>query len=130
MNVDTDELIEIAEGPRGSVFLTRQVDRVFGNAEPNVRARILRYMNRFAELGQSELNAVNFKFEARLPVGASGTKIAIYAFKAWKTRVYGAVTEVGGKMAFIGTAIDTSKKQDKANQRLLRRAADKFGELN
>ncbi len=53
----------------------------------------------------------------------------IWTFKAPKWRLYGAILSVGGKRCFVGTRVDANKKQDKADQALLKATAKDIGEL-
>jgi hypothetical protein len=53
----------------------------------------------------------------------------VWTFKAWKWRLYGAIVQVPGKRCFVGVNVDPNKKQDKADQKLLRNTAQKIGEL-
>jgi hypothetical protein len=54
----------------------------------------------------------------------------LQAFKPRQLRAYGYVHEFGGRRTFFITGVDTSKKQDKANQTILNRAKEVAYELN
>lgn len=126
----TDKLEWVENGPKGAVALTPAVKSAFKRADARARGRIERYMKWFATLGQEELHSEAFKFEGRFPESpGSQKKVAIYAFKGWKVRIYGTVEEVNGIRTFVGTEIDVSKKQNKANRTLMLRAAIRVGEL-
>jgi hypothetical protein len=86
------------------------------------RTHLKRYFERFAALGPSSLNEEKFKFEDSYPDGRGG-QVSVFAFKPFKMRVYGGILGVAGKRCFVGVRVDLSKKQDKADQGLLRSAA-------
>ncbi len=113
------------------VALTKEVGKAFESADPKARARILRHMEHFASGGRNHLNREAFVFEGRFSGGIkSGQKFAVSAFKAWKVRVYGCVTNLGERTTFVGTEIDLKKKQNRANPAVLRRAAQKMGGID
>ncbi|HEU4583630.1 MAG TPA: hypothetical protein VFS67_35470 [Polyangiaceae bacterium] len=66
----------------------------------------------------------HFKYETREPVGGNPVReVSIYAFKEHQTRVYGSPVHLDDRETFICSEIDTAKKQPKANQAKLKRAA-------
>lgn len=128
--MDTDELVWVEIGQRYDVALTKGVAKSFKNAKAKARARITRNMEIYADKGSEGLPPEAFRHEGRFPMGGrKGGRCAIYAFKGWQTRIYGSTRSILDKPTFIGTEIDLKKKQDTADQALLRRAARKFGEL-
>lgn len=65
---------------------------------------------------EQSLPDTHFKFETR----ESG--IAIFAFKTFKVRIYGATCQQGGREVFVCTEL-AIKKKNKADPECLRRAA-------
>jgi hypothetical protein len=92
------------------------------------RTHLARYFERFCEIGPQSLGEEKFKREDSFPDGRGG-QVSVYAFKPFKWRLYGGILRVAGKRCFVGTRVDPSKKQDKANQQLLRNAANDIAEL-
>lgn len=128
--MDWSDLTWVESTRKYAVAMTPAVAAVFRGAGANQRARVLRYMKRYAEDGRKNLHDPVFKFQGRLSDGSgSSKKVAVYAFKAWKLRVYGVETSYDGKTVFVCTEIDITKKQDKADQNKLKRAATNFGVL-
>ncbi|GBE44286.1 hypothetical protein BMS3Bbin10_02377 [bacterium BMS3Bbin10] len=118
-----DETIDLCEGKRFRVVMTRAVAKEFKKAEAKERARCKKWMGFYAEDGDTNLDKQKFRFEARLPVGdKKGTRVAVYAFKAWQLRLYGSL--IGN--TFVVTEIDTSKKSDRADSKKLKSAAQKL----
>ena len=125
----------VQDGPYATVRLAPEVHaeytRLFESNDTLSRQRrthLSRYFQRFCELGPQSLNEEKFKFEDSFSDGY-GRQIPVYAFKPFKWRLYGGILTVGGKRCFVGVRIDPSKKQDKANQGLLRSAAEDIARL-
>jgi hypothetical protein len=70
----------------------------------------------------------HLKYESRQSDG-QGNQVAIFAFRALQARVYGAKLEVDGQEVFVCSEIDPAKKQQRADQAKLGRAAVKFGQI-
>jgi len=89
-----------------------------------------RYFGEFCEHREfyRRLNSEQFKREDGLKDGFGGL-VAVWAFKAWKWRLYGSILPVHGKSCFVGTRVDASKKRNKANQAILRATARDIGSL-
>lgn len=94
------------------------------------RTHLDRYFRAFCEHDDfyKRLNPEQFKREATLKDGRDG-EVGIWAFKAPKMRIYGAILQVGGKRCFVGTRVDADKKQDKADHALLSATAKDIGAL-
>lgn len=119
----------VEEGPYAAVRISPdaygEYEKLFAsddNLSKKRRVHLKRYFDRFCQLGPKSLNEEKFKFEDNLPDG-TGKHVSIYAFKPFKWRLYGGILTVAGKRTFVGVRVDPSKKQDKANQTLLRSAA-------
>lgn len=116
------------DGDHCSVWMTPKVRKAFGKAEARFRARCEKLMKRFAARGPEVLIETQFKFQERLTTGGQkGAKVAIYAFKAYQLRVYGGY--VPGKVEFVCTEIEVTKKQDEADRKVLERSARHLGEF-
>lgn len=85
--------------------------------------RIERYFLRFAEKGPTAFTEEMYKQVKRVKA-RGGNEPMICEFKAYQFRLYGVVREYQGKRSFLGTACDPAKKNNKADQAILRRAAD------
>lgn len=119
-----NDLIEVSVGKSFSVYMTRGVAKRFDKVAAKDRARCRAWMQRFADDGYENLDNTKLKNEGQFSTGdRSGTKVTVWAFKAWQLRVYGGV--VRGSL-FVCTEIDDSKKQDAANRDLLKSAAQKL----
>jgi hypothetical protein len=93
------------------------------------RTHLARYFAEFCEHSdvRSRLNPKQFKREGTFKDGHR--EFSIWTFKAPKWRLYGAILQVAGKRCFVGTRVDPDKKQDKADQTLLRLTAKDIGGL-
>jgi len=125
------DLVPIKDGPKGAVKLTTDVADAFEGVDARGRARILRTMSYFCDIGSTKLQKEVYRFEERINVGSGNRRkrIPIYAFKGSQVRIYGSVRSINKKRTFVGTEIDASKKQNKANRALLKKAAEKFEAL-
>jgi hypothetical protein len=127
----------VCDGPEGCIRLSGEAlteFRAIQNGQDKItvqrRRHIERYMRAFCENAQhwKMLSDEKFKKEDDFPDGRGGT-VAVFAFKAWQWRLYGAVMAVGNKKTFVGVRADTEKKQTKSDQALMARAAKDIGQL-
>lgn len=88
-----------------------------------------RYFLEFCQSKLARLNDKQFKKEETFST-ASGKRVAVYAFKVWKWRLYGALLHIEGVKAFVGVRVDADKKQDKADRALMSAAAQFISELD
>jgi hypothetical protein len=86
--------------------------------------QIGRYFSRFADSGPKSLGDKMFKSLGKFRDGA-GNEPQIWEFKAYQFRIYGIIAEYRRKRAFLGTECDPSKKREKADQRILKSAAER-----
>jgi hypothetical protein len=100
-----------------------------GNDDISVRRRthLQRYFAEYCDQKVYRLGDQKFKREGKFPDG-NGTNAAIHTFKAWQFRLYGLEMTVAGKRTFVGVEYDY-KKQNKADQNLLKEAAKAIGRL-
>lgn len=72
-------------------------------------------------------NTEQFTFEGRFPDGTpNGSRVAIYAVKAYQLRIYGGFRIVEGEESFVCIE-SVIKKANKADQKQLKRVAKKLG---
>jgi hypothetical protein len=93
-------------------------------------AHLKRYFREFCDHREfyKRLNSEQFKREDTLKDGRGGV-VPVWTFKAWKWRLYGSIIAINGKPCFVGMRVDASKKQNKANQKLLKATAKDIGSL-
>lgn len=77
-------------------------------------------MKAYCESGPQNIPPQRFKFEMQHE--QSGKMTRIEAFKARHVRIYGACGSLGGRPVFLVTGVDTSKKDDAADQKILKAA--------
>ena len=119
-----EELEFVCEGRSYRVSMTKPVAKAYRKIDADRRARLMRWMKRYAEDGFEFLDPEKFMREGKFSVGdRAGSEVVIFAFKAWQVRVVGGVVQGSH---FIASEIDVSKKQDKADRALLERAARKL----
>lgn len=82
---------------------------------------LARYFGRFCDMERHLLQPEQFKHQGSFQTGQN--KVAIWEFKAWQFRIYGATLIVEGKQCFVGVRVDPEKKQDDADADLLELAA-------
>ncbi|WP_413719220.1 hypothetical protein [Silicimonas sp. MF1-12-2] len=82
-------------------------------------------MDELSEVGFRDLNEKQFKTEGRFPSG-NGANILIYAAKSYQLRIYGGFTS-GTPRKFVCPE-GAIKKDNKADQKQLKRVAKKVGE--
>ena len=101
-----------------------------GNDKISVRRRthLKRGFERYRGEKQHRLPEEKFKREGKFPDG-NGTDVAVYAFKGWQYRLYGAEMVVNGVRSFVGVKTDPNKKRQKADQEILKESAKIVGGL-
>jgi hypothetical protein len=129
------EFERVRDGPYASVRLEPEVYRAYmqlfesnDTLSKKRRKHLERYFQRYCEIGPQALGEDKFKFEDSFPDG-KGRQVHVYAFKSFQLRLYGGILTVAGKRCFVGVRVDPSKKSDKADQGLLRSAANDIAEL-
>lgn len=114
-------------GPKCRVGVLKGVERELSNIEKRLALRITQVMRKVSETRGIGLPKEMYNSEGRWRV--NGREIQVYAVKAPSVRVYGAVVTLEGIPSWVGTEADTDKKQNKADQERLKRAARKLAEL-
>ena len=129
------ELVIVADGQAACVRLTGEAkdewDKLRLGTDNRSTKRITqldRYIRSFCDTVDHRAPDTHFKKEGSYPDGKTG-KVAVFAFKPFQWRLYGVVCTVDGKKCFIGTKVDPEKKQDKADQELLKLAAVRMGDF-
>jgi hypothetical protein len=125
----------VQDGPHAAVRLAPDVHaeymQLFENTDhlsKKRRKHLQRYFHRYCELGHQALGEDKFKFEDSFP-DEKGRQVPVYAFKSFQLRLYGGILTVDGKRCFVGVRVDSAKKSDKADQQLLRAAANDIAHL-
>jgi hypothetical protein len=85
--------------------------------------RLAGYFPRFAEKGIQGFAEEQFKSLGRFKADG-GNEHLLYEFKSHQFRLYGVVKTYHGKRSFVGVVCDPAKKTNKADQRVLKRAAN------
>jgi hypothetical protein len=111
-----------------SIWATDEVARAIEALEPGRRGRLKRIMRILCDNGPDDLPKSQLADEGRWPTGGLQTRhIQITALKVEEFRMYGHRMHVArGKISercFISMVYDNAKKQRKADQSLLRKAA-------
>jgi hypothetical protein len=120
----------ITRGAYGCVWLSDEAKEEYDalcarNDETSIReaTTIRRYFERFAALGPAGLdNPKMMKPEGRRPNG-TGRQVQVFAIKAYQWRLYGVRCHHRGEPSFVGLCVDPSKKQNKANPKLIDKCA-------
>lgn len=92
------------------------------------RVHLGRYFAEFCSRVEPRLDTEKFKPEGKFSDG-SGKAIQVFVFKVWQWRLYGVVIGLEGKKSFVGVSVDPNKKQDKANQEILKSVAKRIRKL-
>lgn len=106
----------LAEYPEGCVFCEAKIAKEYHGLEDRQQARLKRAMQRWCE-GSALTNEMFNPNEGR-----SAGNIMLQVFKTHKIRFYGYETIIDSKKTFVIVERDLSKKKDKADQALLKRA--------
>jgi hypothetical protein len=107
------------------VGLLPAVEKVFRSrsVEERYRKRLERYFGNYGIPGTT-MPQEHFKSEGRFPTGGKPSRdVHVFVFKAYQCRIYGVALPIKGVETFVGMEIVTDKKQDDADQGLLRRVA-------
>lgn len=121
-----EELKTIASGTACDVvMLATLFENRFLKLELAPRVALETLMGFAAEVGGQQMPPTQLRNEGRHDVG-HGKTVLLFAFKDGCHRVYGAFVHRNGRATFICTAIDDNKKQRKADQEVLARAAKKL----
>lgn len=128
----------VCEGPEGAIRLSpaaydAYMQAIDGKDEIAVKRKT--HLGRYFRIFCDEkhhfrfLNDEKFKKEINFTT-SNGVAVAVWTFKAWQWRVYGAVFEVEGKRCFVGVEVDPNKKQNRADRAKLKSAAEAVAALS
>jgi hypothetical protein len=127
----------VCMGPAGAVRLSPEAHDAYlqatvGTDEISMKrsAHLTRYFREFCDHVEffRRLSEEKFKKEGNFPDG-SGDKVAVWTFKAWQWRLYGAIFAVEGRRCFVGVKVDAFKKQNRADQQMLKSTAKEVARL-
>ena len=95
------------------------------------RAGLSDLVTRYIKDGPAALPPKKFNGnEGWFPSDKAPRKVRLEAFKPWQLRAYGFCREFNGRPTFFVTGIDPSKKQNRADQEILRAAGKEAASLN
>ena len=114
-DIDCDHVLT---GRVARVLITKEVTREFLTLESKKQARLLSNAKLWADGYRPNQEQFNGN-EGRC--GGENDRMLV-AVKAFKIRLYGFVRRYRSKKTLLIVDIDASKKQDKANRRILKRA--------
>ncbi|TMM50195.1 hypothetical protein [Qipengyuania marisflavi] len=123
---DSDDFSEIEcefvrDGTEGRVLMSRKIIDEFMALESRKQAQLLSRLQLWGngvKLTREQFNGN----EGRCGGEDDRMLVAVKTNKAMKTRLYGFVRHYREKRTLLLVAMDTAKKQDKANPRILKRA--------
>ncbi len=128
----------IWQGTRADVRMTETVAgeyrQAIGNQDEISVKRKTHLERSFGEFGEHDdyykrLSDKKFKKEGNFPDGKGG-RVAVWTFKGWQWRLYGAILKVMGRRCFIGVEVDPEKKQDRADQAKLKSSAKAIAQFD
>lgn len=131
------DFAKVWTGERGDIRMSPEVARQYREDTENKdelsvkrKTHLERYFREFCDNDDygRRLNDEKFKKEGNFRDGR-GSQVAIYAFKAWKWRMYGALMTVAQRRCFVGVTVDPEKKRNKADRAKLESAAKAIAEL-
>ncbi len=118
----------VREGATANVLAEAQIFEVLRKLEQHEPGRwgeLREHMDRYC--AGIPTTKKQFNFEGRHPCGTHHKEIGVYALKAWQFCLYGFERSINGKQCFVATCVDPSKKNDRADQKKLRKAAKLAG---
>ena len=117
------DLVMVQEKGYRWVGLLPNVSAAFEGLDPRWRGRFAAAFEKYGIRG-AILSPEAFMLEGRYPTsGPRSREVAVYAFKAYQTRIYGVSVTLNGTGTFVGMALVTGKKKDKPDKKLLARVA-------
>ena len=108
------------EGVKRAIAFQNAHWEIMRKIQPNARAKLEVTMRAYCERGPQDIPPQRFKFEMQFE--HAGKKTRIEVFKARHVRIYGACGSLGGRPVFLVTGTDASKKDDAADQKILKAA--------
>ncbi len=120
-----DGFDKVAEGAYCEIWFAPKARKAYHKAPAADRARMNLILDQLCENGFQDLNEKQFKTEGRFP-SSGGKKTLVYAAKSYQLRLYGVFSK-GSPRKFICPE-GAIKKDNKADQKQLKRVAKKVGE--
>lgn len=108
------------QGTKRAIAFSDAHWRIMETIQPNARAKVEATMRAYCDRGPQDMPPQRFKFETQYEQSGKMTRIEV--FKARHVRFYGACGRLGSRPVFLVTGVDTAKKDDAADQRILRAA--------
>lgn len=128
----THGFVIVRDGPERRIMLSAEVlkgHEEIGQATDrfNVSRRrsLDRLFEKFCDVAKPNNNREQFVKEGNFGAGNE----AVWAFKAFQFRVYGASFQVDSKETFLCVKFDPTKKQNRADQALLKAAGKALSEV-
>jgi hypothetical protein len=111
------------------VGLLRDVKTEFDKIEQRFRKKLEKHFEHYGIPG-TIMSPDHFRSEGHFPSGGPRSRMVhVFTFKAFQQRIYGITLHLDEIETFIGMEIDV-KKQNQANQALLRRVAQRSREYD
>lgn len=123
-----DELIDIHIGTARVVRVTPKVKKSFDKWLKGNGSSQRKFKHSLKKYGEEAENVLVTQgvIKHEQTIKTDGMNIKVYVFKGWQARLYGEMTTFKDKKkGFIGVEFD-QKKQDRADQNLLKQAANKL----
>lgn len=120
-----DGFEKVADGAYCEIWFAPKALKTYSKAPASDRARMERILDHLSEHGPQDLNDKQFKAEGRFPCG-NGKEVMVHAAKSYQLRVYGC-WQSGPPLRLVCPE-SVIKKDNKADQKQLRRVAKKVGE--
>ena len=122
-NLDHLECEPLLQAAKAQIAIARRLLPAYREIADQKRARFEAVMRRWCD--GVPLTAEMFNANE----GRSNGGILLQAFKAFKIRLYGFERRISQVRTFLIVEMDTAKKQDKADQKILKRAKRKIDEI-
>lgn len=115
----------MAEGAYCEVWFAPKALKTYQQAPANDRARMGQILDQLSKNGFRDFTEKQFKTEGRFDCGG-GKNVLVYAAKSYQLRLYGVFKE--GSPRKLICPEGAIKKDNKADQKQLKRVAKKAGE--
>ncbi|WP_208634152.1 hypothetical protein [Rhizorhabdus wittichii] len=124
-SIDDLNCVSLEVSGRSQVLLWRPIAKAWEELENRQQGRFRRIMQMWCQGHKLTQEMFNGN-EGRSPV----CNVMLQAFKAFKIRIYGFVINIDNIRSFIVIDMDLAKKQDKADQGILKRAYTRLDEMS
>jgi hypothetical protein len=118
-----DGYVPLYRGRVCSVVIRESVQKTISkHAGADQRAGLEDIVRRFCDGGFGNVPPKKFNANEGWFPSERNKQIRLVALKPWQLRAYGFDAQLDGQLTFFITGVDTSKKQDRANQTILANA--------